>query len=146
MIYPSLHFKPHLLHKSRLRLRSRQTFQIVSTAKMRSTLIILLCFALLLSLFSPKVEAAAIRRIGNVKSYGGNKSRQGGRRIPVKGRTGRTGAAPPPDADVVTDESFGKEEGAVGAAGGLGELAGLCEVLMFDRGESNYSLKFIKNC
>merc|ERR1719483_1928448 len=99
---------------------------------MRSTLIILFCLALLLSLFSPEVETAAIRGRG--------------RRIPVNRRRGRTGAAPPPDADMVTDDSFGKEEGAVGAAGGLGELAGLCEVLMFDRGESNYSLKFIKNC
>ena len=81
-----------------------------------------------------------------MKSYGGNKRKQGGKRIPVKSRRGRTGAAPPPDADVVTDDSFGKEEGAIGAAGGLGDLAGLCEILMFDRGESNYSLKFIKNC
>ena len=80
-----------------------------------------------------------------MKSYGGNKRRQGGRRIPVK-RRGRTGSAPPPDADVVTDDSFGKEEGAVGAAGALGELAGLCEILMFDRGENTYSLQFIKNC
>ena len=115
---------------------------------MRNTLVILICLALLLALFSPEAGAAAVRGKGrgNVKSYGGNKRRQGGRRIPVKRRRGRTGAVPPPDADVVTDESFGKEEGAVGAAGGLGDLAGLCEILMFDRGESNYSLKFIKNC
>ena len=49
--------------------------------------------------------------------------------------------------NVVTDEDFEKEDsGAVEAAGALGDLAGICEILMFDRGEGTYSLKFIKNC
>ena len=46
----------------------------------------------------------------------------------------------------MTDDTFGNDEGAVGAAGALGDLAGVCEILMFDRGEGSYSLKFIKNC
>ena len=113
---------------------------------------ILLCVALILSLLSPEVDGAVLR--GNRRGSGGgrvggykrNGSRQGGRRIPVQRRKGRTGAAPPPDADVVTDETSGNDGGAVGAAGALGDFAGVCEVLMFDRGEGSYSLKFIKNC
>ena len=128
---------------------------IVCTVKMRRSLVLLLCVALLLSLLAPEVEGAAIRGRGRrrgggkVKSYRRNSRRQGGRRIPVQRRKGRTGAAPPPDADVVTDDSTGKEEGAAaaaGALGGLGDLAGICEILMFDRGEGTYSLNFIKNC
>jgi hypothetical protein len=83
---------------------------------------------------------------GWVGGYKKNGRRQGGRRIPVQRRKGRTGAAPPPDADVGTDETSGNDDGAVAAAGALGELAGVCEILMFDRGEGGYSLKFIKNC
>ena len=54
-----------------------------------------------------------------------------------------TDDTPVNDAD---DDLPGKDEGAVGAAGALGDLAGICEILMFDRGEGSYSLKFIKNC
>merc|ERR1711892_975692 len=128
---------------------------LVCTVKMRRSLVLLLCVALLLSLLAPEVEGAAIRGRGRrrgggrVKSYRRNSRRQGGRRIPVQRRKGRTGTAPPPDADVVTDDSgwddTAKDEGAAGAAGALGDLAGLCEILMFDRGEGTYSLKFIKN-
>merc|ERR1719378_379053 len=113
---------------------------------MKSGLVILLCVALLFSLIDPEVDGAVARgnggRGGRYNKYG---RRQGARRIPVQRRKGRTGAAPP-DADVVTDDSFADDEGAVGAAGALGDLAGICEILMFDRGEGTYSLKFIKNC
>ena len=113
---------------------------------------ILLCVALILSLLSPELEGAVVRanRRGKggrmVGGYKKNGRRQGGRRVPVQRRKGKTGAAPPPDADVVTDETSGNDGGAVGAAGALGDFAGVCEVLMFDRGEGSYSLKFIKNC
>ena len=113
---------------------------------------ILLCVALLLSLLSPEVEGAAVRGRGRKRvggSVGGYRKiarRQGARRVPLKRRKGRTGTAPPPDADVVTDDSAGKDAGAVGALGALGDLAGICEILMFDKGEGSYSLKFIKNC
>ena len=73
-----------------------------------------------------------------VGGYKKNGRWQRGRRVPVQRRKGRTGAAP--DADVVTDDTFGNDDGA------LGDLAGVCEILMFDRGEGGYSLKFIKNC
>ena len=115
---------------------------------MKSGLVVLLCVALLFSLLAPEVEGAVARRrgkVGRVGRYNKNGRRQGARRIPVQRRKGRTGAAPP-DADVVTDDSFADDEGAVGAAGALGDLAGICEILMFDRGEGTYSLKFIKNC
>ena len=111
---------------------------------------ILLCVALILSLLSPEVEGAVVR--GNRRGRGGgrvggykrNGKRQGGRRIPVQRRKGRTGTAPSPD--VVTDETSVNDDGAVGASGALGDFAGVCEILMFDKGEGSYSLKFIKNC
>merc|ERR1712106_968747 len=124
---------------------------IVLPVKMRTSLVILLCMALLFSLLSPEVEGAVVRgrgrkRGGRVGGYKRKSRGQGGRRTPVQRRRGRTGAATPPDADAVTDDSVAKDDGAVGAAGALGDLAGICEILMFDRGEGTYSLKFIKNC
>ena len=112
---------------------------------------ILLSVALILSLLSPEVEGCVVRVNrrgrggGSVGGYKRNGKRQGGRRIPVQKRKGRTGVAPP-DADVVTDETSGNNDGAVGDVGALGDLAGICEILMFDKGEGSYSLKFIKNC
>ena len=109
---------------------------------------IILCVALLFSLISPQVEGAVGRGRGRGRGgvgrrvVGGRRSgrRQGARRIPGRRRRGRTGAASPPDADVVTDEDFEKEDsGAVEAAGALGDLGGICEILMFDRGEGTYS-------
>ena len=35
--------------------------------------------------------------------------------------------------------------GALDAAAAAGEDAGVCEVIMFDRGEGTYSLKFVQN-
>merc|ERR1719168_341957 len=105
---------------------------------MKSGLLILLCVALLFSLLAPEVDGAVARGRGGGR-YNKYGRRQGARRIPVQRREGRTGAAPP-DADVVTDDSFADDEGAVGAAGALGDLAGICEILMFDRGEGTYSL------
>merc|ERR1719193_1281485 len=99
---------------------------------MRTSLVIILCVALLFSLLSPQVEGAVVR--GGGRGVGGRRSgrRKGARRIPGRRRRGRTGAAPPPDADVVTDEDFEKEDsGAVEAAGALGDLGGICEILMF---------------
>merc|ERR1712128_266867 len=101
---------------------------------------ILLCTALIFSLLSPEVEGAVVsgrgrKRGGRVGGYKRNSRRQGVKRNPVQRRRGRTGA-PPPDADVVTDDSVAKDEGAVGAAGALGDLAGICEILMFDRGRA----------
>ena len=89
------------------------------------------------------------KRAGVVKRRSSGQ-KQGGRKIPIRRRNGRWS-----DADVETDDTPvndadadlpGKDEGAVGAAGALGDLAGICEILMFDRGEGSYSLKFIKNC
>merc|ERR1712013_807042 len=113
-----------------------QIFFIVCEVKMKTSLVMILCVALLFSLLSPQVEGAVgrVRGRGGVgrRVVGGRRSgrRQGGRRIQGRRRRGRTGAAPPPDED------FEKEdEGAAEAAGALGDLAGICEILMFDRGE-----------
>ena len=119
---------------------------------------ILLCVALIFSLLSPEVEGAAVRgkgrkRGGKVGGYKRNGRRQAGRKIPIRKRKGRWS-----DTDVATDDSAGneadvaaaepatKDAGAIGAAGALGDLTGICEILMFDKGEGGYSLKFIKNC
>ena len=117
---------------------------------------ILLCVALIFSLLSPEVEGAVVRGRksgGRVGGYKRNRRGQTGRKIPIRKRKGRWS-----DTDVVTDDSAGneadvaaaepatKDAGAIGAAGALGDLAGICEILMFDKGEGGYSLKFIKNC
>ena len=74
---------------------------------------------------------AKLRRAGKRGGKKARKSRRGkkGRR---RGRTDEI-----PDADVVTDDVAADE-----AAGGEGEV---CEVLMFDRGDGTYSLKFVQN-
>ena len=121
---------------------------------MKSSLVILLCVVLLFSLLSPQVEGAVGRvgrRVGGGRRIGRG---QGRRRIPVKRRKGRwsdddvqvDNNAAENDVALPADEASTKDAGAVEAAGALGDLAGICEILMFDRGEGTYSLKFIKNC
>ena len=86
---------------------------------------ILLSVALILFLLSPELEGTVVRanrrgKVGRkVGGYKKNGRRQGGRRVPVQRRKGRTGRALPSDADFMTDESFGNDDGAVGAAGAL---------------------------
>merc|ERR1719317_550463 len=112
---------------------------------MKTSLVMILCVALLFSLLSPQVEGA----VGRGRRSG---RRQGGRKTSLRRRKGRwndedvsaennANGVAPPEAEADT-----KDAGAVEAAGALGDLAGICEILMFDRGEGSYSLKFIKNC
>jgi hypothetical protein len=113
---------------------------------MRSSLVILLCVALTLSLLSPEVEGGVVR--GNRRAGVINRRKSGqkqrGRKIPIRRRKGRWS-----DADVESDDSTGndaetadagKAEGAVGAAGALGDLAGICEILTGGRGLTASSL------
>ena len=56
----------------------------------------------------------------------------------------------PPESDVAYNDGSAPSDPladapAVEAAGAAGDLAGVCEVLMFDRGECTYSLKFVQN-
>ena len=122
---------------------------------------IILCVALLFSLLSPQVEGAVGRGGGRGRGgvgrrvVGGRRSgrRQGGRRRTLRKRKGRwndedvsADAATENGVALPEDEADTKDAGAVEAAGALGDLGGICEILMFDRGEGTYSLKFIKNC
>ena len=149
---------PKLEIKELCLLKTSQIFFIVCEVKMKTSLVMILCVALLFSLLSPQVEGAVgrVRGRGGVgrRVVGGRRSgrRQGGRKTSLRRRKGRwndedvsaenneNGVAPP-EAEADT-----KDAGAVEAAGALGDLAGICEILMFDRGEGSYSLKFIKNC
>merc|ERR1712059_90737 len=110
---------------------------------------------LLISLIVPEVESRSItphrgplarRKLGAgkrgvrakiAKKKSGRKgrySKKGGR------RGGRTEDIP--DADVIEDD-YPAADAGLGAAGGEG--GDICEVLMFDRGDGTYSLKFIQN-
>ena len=56
----------------------------------------------------------------------------------------------PPESDVAYNDGSAPSDPladapAVEAAGAAGDLAGVCEVLMFDRGKGTYSLKFVQN-
>merc|ERR1712080_278634 len=104
---------------------------------------------LLLSLAIPDVETRSLRphrgaiaRRGMARGTSGLRAKGKGARkgrYSRKGKKGRRGGRTGdiPDADIVTDD-----EAALGAGGAAG---GVCEVLMFDRGDGTYSLKFIKN-
>merc|ERR1712128_143204 len=78
--------------------------------KMRCSLVLLVSLALLLSLFSPAIEAAAARRKGKSVRRGAvsssNRGRQQGRRGRVQARRGRQDAdATGADANAVDAES-----------------------------------------
>merc|ERR1712105_413697 len=113
---------------------------------------------LVLSLIIPEVESKSIRphrgalaRAGRggagrgirAKLQRSKKGRRGGKKS-KKSRRGRNGKrrgrtdGEIPDADVVTDD-------AAADPAAEGEDGEVCEVLMFDRGDGTYSLKFIQN-
>ena len=123
---------------------------------MRLSFGLLLVLVLVLSLAVPEVESRSLRphrgalaRRGLQAGRGlraklagrrGNKKKSS-RRNRRRGRNGRRRGRTDgeiPDADVVTDDASADP----GAAGEGGEV---CEVLMFDRGDGTYSLKFIQN-
>jgi len=120
----------------------------------------LFCFILVLSLLTPEVEGwgvngravvAGKQKKGSPKKVGlkgAGKRRARTRKINKKRNKKSWEETPPADADVVYDDyeaAASADPGAVEAAGAAGDLAGVCEVLMFDRGEGTYSLKFVQN-
>merc|ERR1712123_96673 len=124
---------------------------------MKNFLVVLFSVILIISLIFPETDAwgargrAAVALASNSK--GGNKKAGASKARKVrrlnKKRGGKTwDAAPSDDTDVVYDDyepAASEDSAVVEAAGTAGDLAGVCEVLMFDRGEGTYSLKFIQN-
>jgi hypothetical protein len=124
---------------------------------MRLSFGLVLVLVLVLSLAVPEVESRSLRphrgalarrgsqgargvraKLAARKGRGGR--RKAGRRNRRRGRNGRGGRRRGrqdeiPEADVVTDDG-GSGDGAAGE---------VCEVLMFDRGDGTYSLKFVQN-
>merc|ERR1719445_801037 len=130
--------------------------------KSNRSLLSILLLALLISLMLPEADCWGVRgravakrrQAGNVRrsqSSGQRQRRPARRPKRINRRRGSKSweESPPPDADVVNDDGSAPSDpeapGAVEAAGAAGDLAGVCEVLMFDRGEGTYSLKFIQN-
>merc|ERR1712037_142609 len=126
----------------------------IKKMKLTSALGLTLVLLLVLSLIIPEVESKSIRphrgalaRAGRggagrgirAKLQRSKKGRRGGKKS-KKSRRGRNGKrrgrtdGEIPDADVVTDDPAAE-----------GEDGEVCEVLMFDRGDGTYSLKFIQN-
>merc|ERR1712066_240264 len=124
--------------------------------KLSSALGFALLLAIVILLVVPEAESKSIRphrgalarramgmgggramraRMVNRKS---KKSKGRGRRRSKKSRRGKNGRRRGrqdeiPEADVVSDD------------GGSGDGGDVCEVLMFDRGDGTYSLKFVQN-
>merc|ERR1711890_151775 len=109
---------------------------------------LLLLLVLVLSLVIPDVESRSLRpHRGPIARRGLGRGRNGVRaRMANRGRNSRKGRrggrrggrnGDIPDADVVTDMA---DPGTGGGEGGE-----VCEVLMFDRGDGTYSLKFVQN-
>merc|ERR1711892_991725 len=103
-----------------------------------------------LSLLLPEADCWGVRgralanrrtaRKGPVRSSQGQRTRKQARR-PLR-RTGKEDY--PSDADAATIDGSAPAD-TVAPSSGEGDAGGLCEVLMFDRGEGTYSLQFIKN-
>merc|ERR1711892_794897 len=118
--------------------------------KSGNSVLSLFLLVLLVSLLLPEADcwgvrgrALANRRIarkGPVRGSQGHRQRkQAGRPLRRRGKEDY-----PPDVDAATiDESAPAD--AVASSSGEGAAGGLCEVLMFDRGEGTYSLQFIQN-
>merc|ERR1739838_795308 len=124
--------------------------------KLSSALGLALVLAIVLLLVVPESESKSIRphrgamarramgmggghgmraKMANRKSKKGGR---GGRKRSKKARRGKNGRRRGrqdeiPEADVVSDDA------------GSGDGGDVCEVLMFDRGDETYSLKFVQN-
>merc|ERR1712123_544500 len=115
---------------------------------------------LLVSLLLPEADcwgvrgrALANRRIaskGPVRSSQGQRPPQRKPKIINRRRGSKAWEEAPPESDVAYNDGSApsdplQDAPALEAAGAAGDLAGVCEVLMFDRGEGTYSLKFVQN-
>merc|ERR1712038_717343 len=128
-----------------------------SKMKLSSALGFALVLAIILVILTPEAESKSIRphrgalarramgmgggrgiraKMANRKSKKGGRGRN--RKRSRKARRGKNGRRRGrqdeiPEADVVSDD------------GGSGDGGDVCEVLMFDRGDGTYSLKFVQN-
>merc|ERR1712243_39559 len=114
---------------------------------------------LILSLLSPDTEAATVRgekAVGARRSAGsrtnaraniGKKRGRGGRRKGRRFKKSRNGRGEEGDMamDGAVEEEAADDSGAMEAAEVAGDIADVCEVIVFDRGEGTYSLKFVQN-
>merc|ERR1711863_140957 len=123
--------------------------------KLSSALGIALVLTIVLLLVVPEAESKSIRphrgalarramgmggargmraKMANRKSKKGGRGRKRSRKA-RRGKNGRRRGRQDeiPEADVVSDD------------GGSGDGGDVCEVLMFDRGDGTYSLKFVQN-
>ena len=130
-------------------------------------ILLALVIALLISLLAPEVEGAPKRnrgralanrgagvrsrglqgRLGRLKGGKRGRGRKGRRRARKvkRRRTGRWEEGDPPMDAAPLEDDAAADPGALDAAAAAGEEAGVCEVIMFDRGEGTYSLKFVQN-
>merc|ERR1712147_14038 len=126
-----------------------------SKMNLSSALGFALLFAIILVILTPEAESKSIRphrgalarramgmgggrgiraKVANRKSKKGGRGRKRSRKA-RRGKNGRRRGRQDeiPEADVVSDD------------GGSGDGGDVCEVLMFDRGDGTYSLKFVQN-
>merc|ERR1712059_82957 len=121
--------------------------------KLTSGVGLLLVLILVISLLISEAESRSLRphrgplaRRAQATGYNGLRTKSARRKGNRKGKYSRRGKhgrrggrnGDIPDADVITDETSAADPGTEGGED-------VCEVLMFDRGDGTYSLKFIKN-
>merc|ERR1712172_121214 len=129
---------------SELKRRRRRSTR-KSKMKLSSALGLALVLAIVLLLVVPESESKSIRphrgaMARRAMGMGGGRGMRAkmANRKSKKGRRGKNGRRRGrqdeiPEADVVSDDS------------GSGDGGDVCEVLMFDRGDGTYSLKFVQN-
>merc|ERR1712038_179928 len=117
-----------------------------SKMKLSSALGFALVLAIILVILTPEAESKSIRphrgalarRAMGMGGGRGIRAKMANRKRSRKARRGKNGRRRGrqdeiPEADVVSDD------------GGSGDGGDVCEVLMFDRGDGTYSLKFVQN-
>merc|ERR1712203_1290887 len=147
--------KHHLLPPEPSKFKRRRRSTRKSEMKLSSALGLALVLAIVLLLVIPEAESKSIRphrgalarramgmgggrgiraKMANRKSKKGGRGRKRSRKA-RRGKNGRRRGRQDeiPEADVVSDD------------GGSGDGGDVCEVLMFDRGDGTYSLKFVQN-
>merc|ERR1711892_288228 len=128
--------------------------------KSGNSVLSLLLMVLLVSLLLPEVDCWGVRgralanrrtaKKGLVRSSQGQGPTQKKPKRINRRRGSKSWEEAPPESDsAYNDESAPsdplQDAPALEAAGAAGDLAGVCEILMFDRGEGTYSLKFVQN-
>merc|ERR1711892_1533084 len=130
--------------------------------KSGNSVLSLFLLVLLVSLLLPEADCWGVRgralanrrtaRKGRVRSSQGQRQRPPQRKPKrINRRRGsKSWEEAPPESDVAYNDGSApsdplQDAPTLDAAGASGDLAGVCEVLMFNRGEGTYSLKFVQN-